>query len=141
MTNIYMENKTIYLDTGAFLSRFLKNDNCHKKALKKWEQIKKSKYKCVTSNFILDETFTLLGRWTDYKFAAEKANIIYSSNIIEILRPEYDDELAAIKLFQKFSDQKVSYKDCISFILMKRMKIKYVFSFDRHFTLAGFKLY
>jgi len=136
-----MESKMIFIDTGALLAKYLNSDQYHKKASTKWRQIEKSKQKCITSNFVLDETFTLLGRRADYKFAAEKANIIYSSKVVEVVRPEYNDELAAIEIFQKFSDQKISYTDCISFVLMKRTKTKRVFSFDRHFVLAGFKLY
>ena len=131
----------IYIDTGAFLGRYLEKDQYHKKALKKWKQVEELKHKCVTSNFVLDETFTLLGRWGNYKYAAERANLIYSSQVIDILRPDHNDELAAIEMFRKFSDQKISYTDCISFVLMKKMKIKQAFSFDRHFVAAGFKLY
>ena len=131
----------LFIDTGAFIGKYLTQDQHHKDAQDKWQQIEKEKRRCLTSNFVLDETFTLLGRWTNAKFAAEKANIIYSSKMIEILRPEHSDELAAIELLQKFADQKISYTDCISFVLMKRMKIKQAFSFDRHFIAAGFKTY
>ncbi len=41
-------------------------------------------------------------------------------------------------LFEKYADQRVSFTDCISFVLMRRHKIRQVFSFDRHFELAGF---
>jgi uncharacterized protein len=40
---------------------------------------------------------------------------------------------------RKYSDQRVSFTDCISFVLMKRERVKIAFTFDRHFSLAGFR--
>ena len=40
-----------------------------------------------------------------------------------ILRPEADDELEALNLFRKLSDQRVSFTDCVSFALMRRYGI------------------
>ena len=51
-----------------------------------------------------------------------------------------EDELKAIDLFEKYSNLEVSYTDCISFVLMSKNRIKRVFSFDKHFELAGFKI-
>lgn len=131
----------IFIDTGALIARYLQQDQHHDSAIKKWEKIRISDEKCFTSNFVLDELFTLLARWTDYAFAAEKAHIIYASAAFKILRPDQVIEEQAIELFLKFADQKMSFTDCISFALMKQHKIKKAFSFDRHFTSAGFSLY
>lgn len=131
----------IFIDTGALLARYLTKDQYHASAVKKWEKLRKSDEKCFTSNFVLDEFFTLLARWTTYAFAAEKAHIIYDSAVFEILRPGELIEEQAIEVFLKYSDQRVSYTDCISFVLMKHHKIKKVFSFDHHFVSAGFDLY
>jgi predicted nucleic acid-binding protein len=89
---------------------------------------------------VLDETFTLLGRWAGYAFAAQRAKIILSSSAITILRPNEHDEIEAVDLFEKFADQRVSYTDCISFVLMRLNKIEQVFAFDRHFERAGFQI-
>jgi len=45
------------------------------------------------------------------------------------------------RFFQKYADQKVSFTDCISFAMMKRLQIKQVFTFDYHFSLAGFDVF
>ena len=89
----------------------------------------------------MDELFTLLARRTTYRFAAERARNILDSTAIQILRPERKQEREAIELFAKYADQKVSFTDCVSFLLMKEAKIRQAFSFDRHFERAGFKLW
>lgn len=92
-------------------------------------------------NFVLDETFTLLGRRAGYDFAAQRARNIYASEWLTILRSEKNDELRAIDFFEKYSDHRLSFTDCISFALMQRKKIKRVFTFDHHFQIFGFNKY
>jgi predicted nucleic acid-binding protein len=130
----------IFIDTGAFIARYIARDEHHEDAVSFWLALEKAKDRLFTSNFVLDETFTLLGRKAGYKFAAERAKIILSSSVITVLRPENKDEIAAVKLFEKYADNEVSYTDCISFILMKEQRITRVFSFDRHYKTAGFVL-
>ncbi len=129
----------IFVDTGAFIARFIERDQFHKRALSTWRRIEKRADRCFTSNFVLDETFTLLARRASYAFAAERARGLLSSRVLVVLRPDRDDELAALDLFEKLADQQVSYTDCVSFALMRREGIRRTFSFDRHFDLLGFE--
>lgn len=131
----------IFIDTGAFIARYIKADQNHPKSTKLWHKIKENQETCYTSNFVLDETFTLLGRRAGYMFAAERAEKIYASAFIKILRPQEQEEIDAIELLKKYADQSMSYTDCISFTLMKKERIKTVFSFDKHFQYAGYLLY
>ena len=130
----------IYIDTGAFIARHLKKDQYNNTAVECWKTLNTQQERYFTSNFVLDETFTLLGRRAGYKFASQRARNIYLSDTISILRPTKEDELKAIDLFEKYSNLEVSYTDCISFVLMSRNRIERVFSFDKHFELAGYKI-
>ena len=128
----------IFIDTGPFLARYMAKDEHHIMAISFWSDLKKSKQQLFTSNFVLDETFTLLGRRTGYAFASARARAILSSAAITILRPGKYDEIEAVKVFEKYADRSVSYTDCISFVLMRSHKIKRVFTFDKYFQMAGF---
>jgi predicted nucleic acid-binding protein len=128
----------IFIDTPAFIARYMANDQYHRQAMKIWESIKKKALKCFTSNFVLDEVFTFVGRRAGNNFVAERAENIYASESIMILRPDEKDELNAIGYFKKYSDQKVSFTDCVSFVLMKKHRITKAFTFDKHFRLPGF---
>ncbi len=128
----------IYIDTGAFFARFAKKDQHHIQAMRIWKKIYKQNVKLVSSNFVIDETLTLLARKTSYEYSVEQAKNIYNSPTLTLLRPEKSDEIAAIKLFEKYADMKVSFTDCVSFQLMKKHKINKAFTFDMHFQLAGF---
>lgn len=131
----------IFIDAGAFLGRFLPDDYNHKSAVVFWKMIEDAGEPCFTSNFIVNEWLTLLARRKGYKIAAERAKNFYVSQVFEVLRPALEEEWQAIALFDKFADQNVSFTDCTSFVLMRQRKIQRVFSFDRHFTLAGFRVH
>ena len=130
----------IFIDTGAFLARYLSHDQYHTQATAAWERIGSRRETCFTTNFVLNEVFTLLGRRAGNLFAAERAQNIYASKAIKILRSDHHAELQAIEILQKFADQRVSFTDCVSFAMMRQEKIKRAFSFDRHFHMAGFTL-
>lgn len=131
----------IFVDTGAFLARYLGRDQHHGQAVKAWQRLGKDAVRPATSNFVLDETFTLLGRWAGYAFAAERARALLRSDLLRILRPGEQDELDAVELFEKYADQQASFTDCVSFALMRRHGIERAFTFDRHFRAAGFRLW
>ena len=128
----------LFVDTGAFLARYLTRDACHNRAVAMWRQVAGSAL--FTSNHVLDETFTLLARRAGHAFAADRAEKIYASPALEILYSTEDDEVEAIRLFRKFADQQVSFTDCVSFVLMKRFRIPAAFTFDQHFVRAGFRV-
>jgi predicted nucleic acid-binding protein len=128
----------IFIDTGAFLARYLEDDQHQSQAETLWRRIEYEKEGFCTSNFVIDELATLLGRRSNSKFAARKVRSIYESELIDIFRPDEADEYDALVLFEKYHDQNVSFTDCVSFALMKRRDIHRVFSFDRHFDLPGF---
>lgn len=128
----------IFVDTGAFLARYVAGDQHYRRAARTWKLLERSGSPLLTSNFVVDETLTLLARRTTYAFAAERAEVLYSSRLLTILRPDAADEIAAVELFRKFSDHGVSFTDCVSFALMTRHRLKQVFTFDRHFRHAGF---
>src|SRR3989338_4611678 len=103
----------ILIDTGAFLARYITQDQFHTRSLRLWEKIQQDGRRCFTTNFVLSETLTLLARRGGYTFAAEKAQIFYSSTALNILRPAEEEELAAVHLFKKYADQNVSFNDCL----------------------------
>ena len=131
----------IFIDTGPFVARYIAADSNHKKAASIWNKVERSKEPLFTSNFVLDEVFTLMGRKADYSFAAQRAENIYASKALTILRPDLEDELNGLKLFKKYADQQMSFTDCISFVLMKRNRISHVFTFDQHFSVPGFTVF
>ena len=129
----------IFIDSGALIAKHHASDQYHKEAVRLWDRILQEKKICVTSNFVLNETFTLLSRRISYSAAVERARAIYLSQRLTVLRPTEEDEMGSLTLMEKYADQEIGFTDCVSFVLMRKKRIQTVFTFDRHFTLAGFE--
>ena len=130
----------IFVDTGAFLARYLERDQHHAEAVRVWDELAAEGARLFTSNFILDETMTLLARRAGHAFAVERGRRMWGSAALTILRPDARDEAEALSWMDRLSDQGVSFTDCVSFALMRRQRLRRVFGFDRHFNAAGFDL-
>ena len=128
----------IFVDTGAFIARHVVKDQYHRDALPIWSRIQREKIRCFTSNFVVEETVTLLARRAGYAFADRVARILYGSKDLEILRSDRQTELSALEFFRKYADQEVGFVDCVSFVLMHAHRLTQVFCFDRHFDIPGF---
>jgi len=75
----------IFIDTGAFIAKYISNDQHHDAAERTWRRI--ARESLATSNHVIDETLTLLMRRTDARFALEKGRIILSSQLFKISGP------------------------------------------------------
>lgn len=131
----------IFVDTGAFLARYVAEDRLHARAVAGWDELTQERAAAFTSTLVLSETFTLLARRAGYAFAAQRARHIFDSGALTVLRPSERQEREALVFFEKFADQGVSFADCASFALMRHHRIKRVFTFDRHFAMAGFDVW
>jgi predicted nucleic acid-binding protein len=125
----------IFIDTGAFLALHRESDQHHAEAVRFWPTLDPP---LVTSNHVLDEFATRMGRLAGFRLAADSVTHICSSPTIDVLQSTRDDEIAAILWMRKYADQAISFTDCVSFALMRRHGIRTAFTFDRHFRMAGF---
>ncbi len=132
--------KKIFIDTGAFLAKEIAADQHHRAAVEFWKRLVGERSLLFSSEHVIDETATLLGRRTNYAWAADWGKDALASGI-EWLSTSSDDHQEAFKLMRKFADQGVSYTDCVSFALMRREGIRDIFGFDGHFSAAGFRVW
>ncbi|MCH8070087.1 MAG: PIN domain-containing protein [Candidatus Marinimicrobia bacterium] len=88
----------------------------------------------------MDETYTLLrldvGHRRTVEFRSELKSLQKISKI-KIIHVTQDILEKTWYVFEKYSDKYFSFTDCTSFITMQEMKIKEVFSFDKHFEQYG----
>lgn len=125
----------IFLDTGAFLALYYLRDQYHAQAARLWTTLERP---VLTSNHVVDEFATALGRRTGFRFAADRVADLYASPVIDVLPSTRDDEIEALRWMRKYADQEITFTDCVSFAMMRRRRIPTAFTFDRHFKLAGF---
>jgi predicted nucleic acid-binding protein len=131
----------IFIDTGAFLAMLMPGDQFSGTAVKFWDKLEKLNVPLFSSEPVVIETANFLIRQQSPEIAAEWLKSSQDSTEIRWLQPSRDDFRHARELIVKFSDQRISMTDALSFSLMKRHNILQAFSFDHHFPMAGFKLW
>jgi predicted nucleic acid-binding protein len=130
----------IFVDTGPFVAKYDASDSRHADAANGFAQVASEGHRWVTSSFVLCETLNLLQRFAGGRFAAHTGGLLLASSVA-IVEPESSDRKAALALLEKFADQRVGYCDCVSFVIMRRLRLRDAFAFDRHFERAGFRLW
>lgn len=130
-------NEKVFIDTSAIYALLNLKDENHTKAVNYYEILKKKNAIIITTNYIIDETYTLLMIRKGQEFAVDfidKLRITF--NIFYI---EKTDDDQAIEILKKYIDKNFSFTDAVSFHIMKSNNIKTAFAFDKHFIQAGFK--
>jgi uncharacterized protein len=131
----------MFVDTGALVARVLPRDQHHAASCRGWNTLQDIEVKLSSSEHVLDEAVSLLVRQAGASYAARWARDHLASEEIVWLNTSREDWHEALRWLGKFSDQKLSFTDTLSFALMRREGISTVFGFDRHFELAGFELW
>jgi uncharacterized protein len=129
----------VFLDTGALVAVMNKKDQYHVQAVTKLDAFLKGSGQLITTQHVFAETVTRILRRVSHTKAVEAGNLIRSEAAIEIIFPDPQVLEQAWEIFKKYDDQDFSFVDCISFALMRQMKISRAFAFDKHFSVMGFQ--
>ena len=135
-----MNTNLVFIDTSFFKALIDPQDKFYNQALQIMKRLRKDDALLITSNYILDESFTLLRVKRNLELAKLlRAYLIKSTAAIKIARVTVADEAGAWEWFLKdWSD--LSFTDCVSFALMKRLEVTRVAAFDNDFQRAGFQI-
>jgi len=133
-----MPLEDIFVDTSAWIALVDKDDSHHKEAASSYPSLLKNHRNLITSNLVIAETYIIILNELGHKPAIdflEKLKV--SPRILKVYSNE-DIEAEGELILARYGDQDFSYTDAVSFVVMKRQKIKKAFSFDKHFLIAGF---
>lgn len=136
-----MESKTyVFVDSSMWKALVDPEDDFYKKASEIWKLLKKENVRLLTTNYILDEAFTLIRARCGVEVVKLLRNHLVSDwKAVKIIRILTTDERRAWNWFLK-DWSNLSFTDCVSFAMMERLGLKRVATFDQHFARAGFKI-
>ena len=88
-----MSKNSVFIDTGLFLGLLDKEDDCHSKAKSIWSKLEQHNVQLVTSNFVLDESFTLIRSRVGIKLLKSfRLTLQESFSILSIERVTVEDK-------------------------------------------------
>ena len=94
----------------------------------------------MTSEYIFDETITLIRTSLGYQEAVEFGEKVKKSNLTQIISVTQEDRKAGWKIFKKYDDQVFSFTDCVSFAQMERLEINIALGLDEDFKTMGYRV-
>lgn len=130
----------LFIDTSAFYALEDASDSNHQDAQAVQERLRKERPNLFTTNHVVDEAITLIGSKLSPSQAVRFARRLFSSRIVAIVRTDEEVEQAALGLYERLQDPRLSFTDCLSFSVMRGLGITTVFAYDRDFERAGFEL-
>jgi uncharacterized protein len=128
----------IFIDTSGFFAMLASDDDRHTTAAKIVAAARKRKRGFVTTDYVLDETATLLKARRKTHLLAKLFQRLDQSQacLIEWTDAERFHEVR--EFFLKHADQEWSFTDCLSFHLMSELRLRDALTKDAHFRQAGF---
>ena len=128
-------NDLLFVDTSAWFALVNRSDPDHRRVRKVLESFRG---RLTTSNYVFDETVTLCRYRLGHDAACRVGDRLRDGKLADLARATPDDESAAWKLFRGREDQRYSFTDCVSFVMMRRLGIRQAAACDDDFKREGF---
>lgn len=126
------------MDTAGFLALWDAADEHHGRALRLQGELTRQGRRFLTTDYIIDESVTLLLVRHSHAAAADFLQTVTSSESLRLEWVTPDRFHAAAAFFARHDDKEWSFTDCVSFQLMHELNLRDCFTTDQHFRQAGF---
>jgi len=128
----------VFVDTSGFYALLVKRDDRHEAARRLLRRAKAGRQRFVTTDYVLDESATLLKARGLTHILKAFFETVAASTVCRVEWMDADRFAACQAFFLKHQDQPWSFTDCVSFHLMRELRLKRALTKDAHFEGAGF---
>jgi len=129
--------QSIFVDTSAWYAAMVRKDRDHEVAK---QFLQNNVVSLITSDYVMDETVTLLQSRVGHRYAVRFLNMLQTSRITQLIHLTPTQIATTVELFRARADKEWSFTDCSSFVLMQEYQVQIAFAFDEHFKQAGFQI-
>jgi predicted nucleic acid-binding protein len=132
-------NRRAFIDAQGWVALKNPSDRHFEAAHQTYQSLIAVRTRFITTNFVLDEAYTILRRESGHHIAVELGEEVRASKILRVVHIGQNLQEEAWELFKnRDSTLKWSFTDCTSFIVMRRFQIQEAITFDHEFEQAGF---
>ncbi len=130
-----------FLDTSGWFAALNPKEARHKSALAAYRALIERRAPIVTTNLVVAEMQILISRFRGAAEGVRFLDSLYQDPSHEVVFVDRDTERMAVdRWLRRFTDQRLSLADAVSFELMKARRLRQVLALDARFELAGFEL-
>ena len=131
----------VFVDSSAWIALISRSDGRHRDARPLFEAALRKRIPLLTTNLVLAEVHRLQVFRVGPQAGARFLDRIDASPALEVVFPGRGHHERARAWLARLADQRVSYTDAVSFAVMDVARCTAALAFDRHFDLAGFRLW
>ena len=124
-----------FADTSFWIGLLVPADRRHSDAAQLWRD---DRGPVRTSNLVVGETWTWLGRRAGHAHALNFVTMLRSSPRVSIVVVDSTVDERAWRWLERHDERQYSYVDATSFEIMRRERITEALAFDGDFSAAGF---
>jgi uncharacterized protein len=133
-----MAAEPLFIDAGGFYALVSPRSESHELAVGIMNEAMRQRRRAVTTDYIIDETATLLRARGLTRLLTEFFRLTEESQALTTEWVTPDRFAASRKFMLKHLDQEFSFTDCVSFVVMKELRLTDALATDNHFRIAGF---
>ena len=130
----------VFVDTAGWMASADLADPDHPRSLAARDAALEAGRILVTTDFVADETLTLLRARLGLRAAAEWWRTIESTPRVRWERIDSERFEKARQIFFQHHDKDYSFTDCTSFVVMRELRLTQALTADRHFRQMGFQV-
>ncbi len=135
-----LRERQVLVDSSAYLALLDADDRHHQEAVAIARQLAQERYRQLTTNVLLIGAHALILSTLGIAQAVRFLQTM-ERGATDVVRVRASDEALAKALLARYSDKDFSFADAISFVVMERLGISSAFTFDRHFTQYGWRVW
>ena len=128
----------IFIDTSGFYALLVRGDDQHDRAQNAMRKAAKRNQRFVTTDYVLDETATLLMARGFFTVMPSLFHSVAASKACRAVWMDMERFEKTKASFIKNITNRWSFTDCFSFIVMKENRLREALSKDARFRAAGF---
>jgi predicted nucleic acid-binding protein len=129
----------LFVDSSAWIAVASTRDRRHGEADHAMREALQARTRLVTTNLVLAE----VQRWLLFRAGPLPARAalarIQASPSVEVTFATRAHHVTALGWLARLQDQRLSYTDAVSFAVMRERRCDTALTFDRDFTVAGFR--
>jgi predicted nucleic acid-binding protein len=133
-----MAAEPLFMDSGGFYALVSPHSQSHELAVGIMQEAAQQRRRAVTTDYVVDETATLLRARGLTKLLTQFFRLTEQSQALTMEWTSPDRFAAARKFMLKHLDQEFSFTDCVSFVVMRELRLTDALATDDHFRIAGF---
>jgi len=131
----------LFVDTSAWFALNDRKDQHYARAAGFMRSLKDKPVLFLTTDYIVDETLTLLRFRISHREATAFLRLFERSPQIVREQVTSDHLRRAEEIFSGYRDKLWSFTDCVSFAFMEERGLEDAFAFDANFTQFGIRIH